>query len=75
MRKVGSDRLDDVVESYRGHSFGFASSNFYTELLAAIEVERHADQYFGKIQRDPPMQAFEVALPTGPSIFGRCVTF
>jgi membrane-bound lytic murein transglycosylase D len=63
VRKVGSDRLDDVVESYRSRSFGFASGNFYAELLAAIEVERHAEQYFGKIQRDPPLQAYEVPLP------------
>jgi membrane-bound lytic murein transglycosylase D len=63
VRTVGSDQLDDVIESYRSRSFGFASGNFYAELLASIEVERHADQYFGKIQRDPPLQAYEVALP------------
>lgn len=63
VRKVGSTQLDDLIESYRNRSFGFASGNFYAELLASIEVERHADLYFGKVQRDPPLQAYEVALP------------
>jgi membrane-bound lytic murein transglycosylase D len=62
VRKVGSDELEDVVDDYRSRSFGFASSNFFTELLAAIEVEKHADQYFGKVNRDSPLRFFEVPL-------------
>jgi membrane-bound lytic murein transglycosylase D len=72
VRKVGSERLDDVIESYRSRTFGFASGNFYAELLASIEVERHADQYFGKIQRDPPIQAYEVPLPASVSFPDLC---
>ena len=52
VRKVGSEDLEDVVEDYQSRTFGFASSNFFTELLAAIEVEKNADQYFGKVERD-----------------------
>ena len=62
VRKVGSEDLEDVVDDYRSRTFGFASSNFFTELLAAIEVERHAEQYFGKVEREKPLRFYEVPL-------------
>jgi membrane-bound lytic murein transglycosylase D len=60
--RVGSDELDDVVEDYHSRTFGFASSNYFCELLAAVELEKNADKYFGKISRDQPLQYFEVQL-------------
>jgi membrane-bound lytic murein transglycosylase D len=68
VRRVGSEELEDLVSEYRGHSFGFASTNFFTELLAAIEVEKNADQYFGKVERAKPVPYFEALLPDGISI-------
>jgi membrane-bound lytic murein transglycosylase D len=50
VRKVGSEELSDLVHEYRSRSFGFASSNFFTELLAAIEVEKNSEKYFGKLK-------------------------
>jgi len=63
VRMVGSDNLEDVIEDYRSRSFGFASSNFFTELLAAIQVEKNAEQYFGKFERDQPLKYYEVEVP------------
>jgi membrane-bound lytic murein transglycosylase D len=63
VRRVGSDELDDVIGGYRARSFGFASSNFFACLLAAIEVERDAEKYFGKVERDAPLEFYEVRLP------------
>ncbi len=63
VRQVGSDALEDLVEEYRGRAFGFASSNFFTCLLAAIEAERNAVQYFGVVERQPPLDVIEIALP------------
>jgi membrane-bound lytic murein transglycosylase D len=63
VRRVGSDELEDVVDSYHSSTFGFASGNFFTELLAAIEVEKNAGKYFGKVTRDPPMNYYEVQIP------------
>jgi membrane-bound lytic murein transglycosylase D len=60
--RVGSDELDDVVEDYHSRTFGFASSNYFCELLAAVELEKNSDKYFGKIVRDQPLQYFEVQL-------------
>jgi membrane-bound lytic murein transglycosylase D len=62
VREVGSEYLEDVVEDYRSRTFGFASSNFFTELLACIEVEKNADRYFGHVERDKPLRYYEVQL-------------
>ena len=58
-RRVGSDDLADILESYHSRSFGFASSNFFTELCGAIEAEKNADKYFGKLDRLPVDTFFE----------------
>jgi membrane-bound lytic murein transglycosylase D len=63
VRRVGSEELEDVVDEYHSSTFGFASGNFFTELLAAIEVEKNADKYFGKVERDPAQNYYEVELP------------
>lgn len=63
VRKVSSDDLNEVIRSYRSRTFGFASGNFFACLLAAIEIERNVDRYFGEVQRDPLMEFYEVALP------------
>jgi hypothetical protein len=55
--------LEDLVADYHSRSFGFASSNFFPELLACIEIEKNAEKYFGKVQRDQPPSAFEVKIP------------
>lgn len=59
VRKVGSDNLDDIIDGYRSRSFGFASSNFFTEFMAAVEVERNAQKYFGKAEREKPIEFAE----------------
>ncbi len=64
VRRTGTDELEELVSEYRSRSFGFASSNFFTELLAAIEVERNAERYFGKVARETPnTDIAEVVLP------------
>jgi membrane-bound lytic murein transglycosylase D len=65
VRKVGSDKLSDLIADYKSRSFGFASSNFYAELLAAIEVEKNAEAYFGQVERAPAVQAQEFEVPRG----------
>jgi membrane-bound lytic murein transglycosylase D len=65
VRRVGSPRLDVLMDEYRNRQFGFASSNFFVELMAAVEVERNAARYFGAevLKREPALQAFETELP------------
>jgi membrane-bound lytic murein transglycosylase D len=63
VRQVSSSNLGDIISAYRSRSFGFASSNFFACLLAAIEVERNAVTYFGEVKRDSALQFVEVSLP------------
>ena len=53
---VGGDSLDDIVRGYDGMGFGFASRNFYAEVLAAAHVATHARQYFPDMPQPPTLQ-------------------
>jgi membrane-bound lytic murein transglycosylase D len=61
-RDMGTNDIGRIVAEYKGPRFGFASRNFYAQFLAALEVERNAERYFGPIAYDPAPQYSEVAL-------------
>jgi len=54
--EVGSD-LPKIIDEYHGPVFGYASMNFYSEFLAAIDVYENYDQYFGSLVLDKPTGA------------------
>lgn len=60
VRDVGSLDIGRIISEYKGPRFGFASRNFYPQFLAAMEVDRRAEEYFGPIFRDraPDFQTF-----------------
>ncbi len=60
-RRFGDD-LVKITQQYRSRIFGFASKNFYSEFLAAVEVARNYKNYFGDLQMDPPLQFDTVQL-------------
>lgn len=49
----GSDLLT-IINEYQGPVFGYASMNFYSEFLAAIEVYNDYTKYFGELVLDQP---------------------
>jgi membrane-bound lytic murein transglycosylase D len=53
VRTLGTTDITTVLRGYQSRSFGFASRNFYVSFLAAVEVERNAETYFGPLPRDP----------------------
>lgn len=63
VRRVGSDDLVDIIEDYRGRTFGFASRNFYAAFLAAVEVDFHSERYFGDLQRHDPVRTTTLRTP------------
>ena len=63
VRQVGSDNIADLIEHYSSRTWGFASRNFYPSFLAAVEVDFHAEKYFGRLQRDEPLTTETVELP------------
>lgn len=63
VRKLGSSNLEDLVLNFKYRTFGFASSNFYACLLAAIQAYENRSRYFGTVVPDSPPNAYEVLLP------------
>jgi LysM repeat protein len=52
--EVGTD-ITKIIENYRGPVFGYASMNFYSEFLAAVDVYNNHEQYFGTLALDKPV--------------------
>jgi membrane-bound lytic murein transglycosylase D len=48
--------LFDIVRTYEGPHFGFASKNYYAEFLAALQVWDHREMYFPGIDAEPPTE-------------------
>jgi membrane-bound lytic murein transglycosylase D len=63
IRATGTDNIETIVRNYNGPAFGFASRNFYVSFLAAEEVERNAEQYFGPVRRDAPERVTVINVP------------
>ncbi|MBL8199973.1 MAG: LysM peptidoglycan-binding domain-containing protein [Chromatiales bacterium] len=63
IRATGTDNIETIMRNYDGPAFGFASRNFYVSFLAAEEVERNAEKYFGPIRRDPPEKLTTIQVP------------
>ena len=49
-------------ETITAASFGFASSNFYAEFLAILELERDYRKHFGELMTDDPIESVEFAV-------------
>jgi membrane-bound lytic murein transglycosylase D len=60
VNETGSSDIVTIIKRYQGKSFGFASRNFYTEFLAALEVERDYKTHFGEVTFEPRLQYQEV---------------
>ena len=60
---LGTDDIAKIVRSYTSRTFGFASRNFYVSFLAALEIDRNPDKYFGALQKQPEAHFREVQLP------------
>jgi membrane-bound lytic murein transglycosylase D len=62
VKEMGGTDITKIVREYKGRTFGFASRNFYNAFKAALEIDTHPERYFGKIQREQPLQVQEVKL-------------
>jgi LysM repeat protein len=65
-REVGSD-LVDIINEYKGPVFGYASMNFYSEFLAAVEVYDAYPGYFGELVLEKPDAPVKVAASKPPT--------
>src|SRR5579872_82130 len=60
---LGTDDIVRIVRNYKGRTFGFASRNFYVSFLAALEIDRNPEKYFGAIERANEARFQEVVVP------------
>ena len=61
--ELGTSDIAVIVKRFRGATFGFASRNFYVAFLAALEVDRNAEKYFGPMTRLPETQSTPLEVP------------
>src|SRR5258708_1483694 len=61
--ELGTTNIAVIVKRYQGATFGFASRNFYVAFLAALEVDRNAEKYFGPLTHPPDTQSTVVTMP------------
>ena len=63
IRQTGGKDIVKILRQYHSRTFKFASRNFYVAFLAAVEVHKDAELYFGAIKRDAPDYSDTIELP------------
>jgi len=65
VRKAGTADLPTIIEDPNERFFGFASTNFYPEFLAAVEIFADPQRYFPEVREEPPLQvvSYQVRTP------------
>lgn len=73
VRETGTADIVTIVRTYRGPAFGFASRNFYAEFLAALDVDKHHEQWFGPVRPEPPLptHVYELEQAVGIEVAAR----
>jgi membrane-bound lytic murein transglycosylase D len=59
----GTSDIATIVQKYQSRSFQFASRNFYTAFLAALEVDSNPEKYFPGLKINPPSDTGVVIVP------------
>lgn len=67
VRKAGTDDLVAIIEDPSERYFGFASTNFYPEFLAAVEIFEEHERYFPEVREEPPLRVVSYPLPRSMS--------
>jgi membrane-bound lytic murein transglycosylase D len=68
VKKAGTSDIVAIVEHPGERFFGFASSNFYPEFLAAVEIYDKWSAYFPEVKEEPPLRlvSFPLSTPASP---------
>jgi membrane-bound lytic murein transglycosylase D len=60
---MGTEDIVKIVRGYSSRTFGFASRNYYVSFLAALDIDRNPEKYFGPLKKDSEARFQEVAMP------------
>jgi len=61
--KQGTDDIVTIVRKHSSRTFGFASRNYYIAFLAALDVDRDVEKYFGKLERHTEPRTRVIQVP------------
>jgi membrane-bound lytic murein transglycosylase D len=56
VRTLGTRDIATIVARHQSRTFGFASRNFYAEFLAASEIDRDPERFFGPLLPLPELE-------------------
>jgi membrane-bound lytic murein transglycosylase D len=65
-RAIAQQKTNDIaviVKKYQSRSFQFASRNFYTAFLAALEIDQNPEKYFPGVRINAPSDTGVVIVP------------
>jgi len=62
-QKLGTKDMATIARRYKSRTFGFASRNFYASFLAALDVSRNAEDLFGTLVHDDPVDYTLISMP------------
>ncbi|HKD54702.1 MAG TPA: LysM peptidoglycan-binding domain-containing protein [Steroidobacteraceae bacterium] len=60
---MGTEDIVKIVRGYSSRTFGFASRNYYVSFLAALDIDRSPEKYFGPLTKNSEARFQEVAIP------------
>src|ERR1700730_14727049 len=60
---LGTEAIVRIVRSYSSRTFGFASRNFYVSFLAALDIDRNPEKYFGALQKQSETRFQDLQVP------------
>ena len=61
--KQGTDDIVTIIRTHQSRTFGFASRNYYVAFLAALEIDRDPEKYFGALTRRAEVKTQSFGLP------------
>jgi membrane-bound lytic murein transglycosylase D len=67
-KELHGEDMAVIIKNYKSRSFGFASRNFYTEFLAALDVSKNHHKYFTNVEPEPEYKFKEIVLPQNTSV-------
>jgi hypothetical protein len=67
---TGSRNLTDMIRRYKSPTFGFASQNFYAELLAVVHLAKNSERYFPflRLQQPTPLRELTLTQPVSMDV-------
>jgi membrane-bound lytic murein transglycosylase D len=61
--RQGTDDIVTIIRTHQSRTFGFASRNYYVAFLAALEIDRDPEKYFGALTRRAEVKTQQLELP------------